>query len=309
MKNIVNVINLPKVSVIIPTYGGSNSLKRAIESVLEQNYGNFNIIVVDDNDPMTQARKQTEKIMKHFEGNSQVIYIKHDKNKNASAARNTGVKATDAKYLCLLDDDDLFLKNRIVHQVDFLEKHTEFQACYCWRIQNGKMICGIEEGDLTKSLLDLSFTPTTSAIMLTKNSYDSLNGFDETYRRHQDYEFLIRFFKKFKMGVVPEVLLRFEGNEVDNQLYGKKLYELKKHFFSQFKDEIELIESNNTGYKKRVYASHFATACIQLLKKGDFFLALKMYFEYGVEGGLLFWSIFFSKTVSGVFRKFKNLIK
>lgn len=68
----------------------------------------------------------------------------------ASAARNTGVKATDAKYLCLLDDDDLFLKNRIVHQVDFLEKNTEFQACYCWRIQNGKMICGIEEGDLQK---------------------------------------------------------------------------------------------------------------------------------------------------------------
>ena len=297
---------IPKVSVIIPTYGGSDSLKKAVKSVLEQNYPNFNVIVVDDNDPDTKARKHTEKIMSFFSGDSRVIYIKHKHNKNGAAARNTGVRNTDAKYLCLLDDDDLFLKNRIEYQVDFLEKHNEFQACYCWRIQNGKTICGKEEGDLSKSLLDLSFTPTTSAIMLTKNAYDSLNGFDETYRRHQDYEFLLRFFKKYRMGVVPEILLGFVGNEVDNQMYGKKLYELKKQFFTQFEDEIQLIEKCNPGYRKRVYAAHFASASIQLLRKGNFLLAVEMYFKYGIKGGIVFWNIFFTKAFSGIIRKIRK---
>lgn len=296
----------PKVSVIIPTYGGSDSLNRAIESVLSQRYENFNVIVVDDNNPGTIARKQTEETMTSFSEDNRVIYIKHDKNKNGAAARNTGVKSTDAKYLCLLDDDDIFLENRISHQVDFLENHSEFAACYCWRVQNGKTICGTEEGDLSGSLLDLSFTPTTSAIMISKKAYDDLNGFDETYCRHQDYEFLLRFFKKYKMGAVHEVLLGFVGNEVDNQVYGRKLYELKKQFFSQFAGEIEMLDREHPGYKKRVYASHFAAASIQLLRKGNIFLAIKLYFQYGVKGGTYFWMVFFSKSFSGITRRLRR---
>lgn len=297
----------PKVSVIIPTYGGSSSLIRAIKSVLEQSYNNYNIIVVDDNDPETNSRKQTEKIMSEFADNEKVIYLKHDRNKNGAAARNTGVSHSNSKYICLLDDDDFFMGERICKQVNFLENNTQFQACYCWRNQNGRNICGIEEGDLTESILDLSFTPTTSAIMLSKDSYDSINGFDETYKRHQDYEFLLRYFEKYKMGVVPEVLLGFVGNEVDNQLYGEKLYKLKQQFFIQFGDDIQHIEQKNPGFRKRVYASHFASAIITLLRKGDILLAMKMYLNYGIKGGFIFWKIFFKNSLNGLLRKIKNI--
>lgn len=293
----------PQVSIIIPTYGGSDSLTRAVESVLAQDYDSFDVIVVDDNNPGTQARKKTELIMQRYAQNPKVFYIKHEYNKNGAAARNTGAKFSQSKYLCLLDDDDIFLPDRLRLQVSFLE-NSEYEACYCWRKQYGKEVCGTETGDLSKSLLDLSFTPTTSAIMISKKAYDALNGFDETYRRHQDYEFLLRFFKKYKMGYVPAVLLEFVGNEVDNQVYGKKLYELKKIFFAQFGEEIERINNENPKFKKNVYAAHFASAIIQLLRKGNFILAFRMYLHYGREGGMKFWSIFLKKFLGWFFRKF-----
>lgn len=296
----------PLVSIIIPTYGGSDSLEKAIESVLQQKYENFNIIVVDDNNPSTVARDKTVLIMKKYADNDQIVYIQHEKNKNGAAARNTGVSATNAKYICLLDDDDIFLPNRISKQVDFLENNNQYQACYCWRTQNGKDICGTEVGNLSMSLLDLSFTPTTSAIMLTRESFNGINGFDESYRRHQDYEFLLRYFKKYQMGVVPEILLEFLGNEVDNQVYGKKLYDLKATFFDQFSNEIDRLNNSNSDFKKRVYAAHFASACIQLLRKGNIVLAFKMYIQYGVHGGVEFWKIFLNKSLSGIIRKIES---
>ena len=295
----------PKVSVVIPTYGGSDSLLRSINSVLAQNYSNFNIIVVDDNNPNSEGRKKTEKIISSF-SSEKLIYIQHSKNKNGSAARNTGVANTDAKYICFLDDDDIFLQNKIKSQTEYLEKNLEYQACYCWRKQKNELVCGTETGDLSKSLLDLSFSPTTPSIMISRKAYISLNGFDETYKRHQDYEFLLRFFKKYKMGVVKEVLIELFGNEVNNQLYGKKLYDLKEYFFKQFNKDIEELDKKNPGYKKKVYAGHFSSACKDLLRKGNVFLAVKMYFNYGVYGGFEFWKKFFSIFSRGLKKKLKG---
>ena len=79
------------VSVIIPTYKRADYLTRAIDSVLNQTYNNIEIIVVDDNNSNSTDRKNTESIMQKYNENSKIKYIKHSKNMNGSAARNTGV--------------------------------------------------------------------------------------------------------------------------------------------------------------------------------------------------------------------------
>ena len=239
----MDVIN-GKVSIIIPTYGGSDSLSRSVESVLTQEYEDFEILVVDDNNPESEARKKTQKEMERYANNPKVIYIKHECNKNGAAARNTGFRYSSGEYICLLDDDDAFLPGRISKQVEFLRLHSEYGACYCWRNQRGKIIKGSYTGDLSAYLLDLSFTPTTSALMIRRSCYEALNGFDESYRRHQDFEFMLRFFKMYKIGVVEEVLLNFIGNEINNQLRGKKLYDTKEQFLSQFETDINKIDAD-----------------------------------------------------------------
>ena len=244
--------------------------------------------------------------MGKYTNDPRVKYIKHERNKNGSAARNTGFIESEGEYICLLDDDDFFLPGRISKQVDFLKTHPEFGACYCWRKRHGKTISSSLTGDLSKPLLDLTFSPTTSALMIRRICYEMLNGFDESYQRHQDYEFLLRFFKLYKIGVVEEVLLEQCGNEVNNQLRGKKLFDTKAKFFSQFKSEIDRLETLNKGYKNKVYAAHFSDACKELIRYGDFGLAFKMYFMYGIKGGFLFWRYFFSRIGAWVKRKIKS---
>lgn len=292
-----------KVSVIIPTYGGSDSLVRSVESVLHQDYDDFEIIVVDDNNTDSDARKKTQELMRRYTDNPKIKYIKHECNKNGSAARNTGYRNSSGEFLCLLDDDDAFLQDRINKQVGYLYSHPEYGACYCWRKQRGEVIDGSYTGDLSEKLLDLSFTPTTSALMIRRSCYEALNGFDESYRRHQDFEFMLRFFKLYKIGVVKEVLLDFIGNEVNNQLQGKKLYDMKEQFFHQFGEDIDRLDVMNGGFKKKVYAVHYADTCKELIRYGNFGLAIKAYMKYGKKGGLLFWKHFFKRILFYIKRK------
>ena len=71
----------PLVSVIIPTYSRPTYLRRCLESVLNQTYKNIEIFVVDDNNPETEARIETEKIMNEYVNRKNVTYLKHNFNK------------------------------------------------------------------------------------------------------------------------------------------------------------------------------------------------------------------------------------
>lgn len=112
----------PLVSVIIPTYNRPTYLRRCLESVLNQTYKNIEIFVVDDNNPETEARIETEKIMNEYVNGKNVTYLKHNFNKNGSAARNTGWKHSSGKYITFLDDDDEIDESKIQKQVECLAK-------------------------------------------------------------------------------------------------------------------------------------------------------------------------------------------
>lgn len=281
------------VSVIIPTYKTNVSLQNAVNSVLKQTYLNIEIIVVDDNNPETPGREQAEKIMIQYQHNDKVKYIKHDKNKNGSAARNTGFAHSLGKYICLLDDDDIFLPNKVRKQVEYLCNNQEFEAVYCYRYHNNNIVMYNKEGDLSKELLTLRFMPYTSSIMITREAYGTLNGFDETYKRHQDIEFLLRYFQKYKIGVVSEPLIHIKGNDVNNTLHGVELEKLKTTFLEQFNDIISSLERNENGFRRKVYSINFSIVFLDYLKKGDFKRAFTIFRQYSKKYGIIFcFSIF-----------------
>lgn len=290
----------PFVSVIIPTYGGNASLQRSVESVLSQEYGSYEIIVIDDNNPDSLARAETERLMEKFGDNARVVYIKHEKNKNGAAARNTGVKAAKGEYIAFLDDDDIFLPAKLRQQACFMEQHLDYGAVYCWRRQGGKLIKSGLEGDLSKEILTLEFTPCTPAVMMRTSCYNELGGFDERFRRHQDFEFLLRFFEKYKIGVVKEPLVEIIGNSVNNQPQGKKAVEVKKQFLSTFDDKIRRIDVAEHGFMKRVWAVHYAQLAVTLSVHGHFLMLVKMYVQEGHKGGRMFWKRYL-KRIAEIF--------
>lgn len=289
------------VSVLIPTYKNSETLVRAVKSVLDQDFGGtFEVIVVDDNNPDDEFRRKTEVVMSVFDSNENVIYIKHDRNRNGAAARNTGFKNSKGRYICLLDDDDVFLQGKLEKQVKYMDDHPEFGGSYTWRKQSfGEEVKYTKTGNLEQDILLLDFFPTTITLMIRRECYESLNGFDESFRRHQDFEFLLRFFQYYEMGVVEEVLSQIIGKESQgNQVLGKDYEELKKRFLQTFEPAIQRIESKNPGFKKRVYANHYSDVFVSHIASKHYILAINLL----IRGTILYGNVYFLGRIVAHYR-------
>jgi glycosyltransferase involved in cell wall biosynthesis len=273
-------LNNIKVSIIIPTFGRPKTLKRAIDSVLVQTHKNYEVIVVDDNNPNSEFRSETENLMVQYTNKENIIYIKHEKNKNGAAARNTGIKKSTGSLLCFLDDDDWFLPHKLEIQIEHLLKNIQYQAVYCGWIKNNKKFKNRYSGDLTKELLLMEYEPMTPTLMFRREAIEALNGFDESFRRHQDYELMLRFFEKYKITFVDECLVGIGINVGENSLHGNELEQLKCNFFLQFDKNIKHLEILEKGITKRIYSRHYAKVFLNHLHYGYYKLAIKIIGKY-----------------------------
>lgn len=233
----------PLVSIVIPTFARPDNLIRAIESVLDQTYKNIEIIVVDDNGIDTHYQIETETLLKDYIGKN-ITYIKHDVNKNGSAARNTGLYNSKGDFINFLDDDDVFDKNKIELQVNKLLAFPEFDACYCNSLLQGKnrniITHNQKEGDLTLEVLTGKSVFNTSTILFRRKALLDINGWDETFQRHQDWELVIRFFRKYKICIVSPDKQLLTKIDTYNTVYKNpaKSIEYREYFLLKMKSDI-----------------------------------------------------------------------
>lgn len=207
------------VSVVITTFKGYEKIGRAIDSVLVQTYPDIEIIVVDDNTKGTEERYLTEKVMESYQ-NENIIYLKHDKNKNGAAARNTGIKVASGKYITFLDDDDYIVKNRIEEAVIQLKRNSAsiFFCSVCVVRKNISVkIVHIPAKICAKDiLLNDSIIGTGSNLFLAMDIVKIVNGFDESFKRYQDREFLLRICKVGKICTSNEIQVIKSENTQNN---------------------------------------------------------------------------------------------
>ncbi|MDD3138450.1 MAG: glycosyltransferase family 2 protein [Lachnospiraceae bacterium] len=246
------------VSVIIPTYGNPKYLKKSIDSVLTQTLNGLELIVVDDNQPESSARKQTEKIIGEYRG--RVQYIQHDCNKNGAAARNTGIRAAKGRYIAFLDSDDEYEATRLEKCFSALEKNADkYGAVYtgCSFYRNDTLYrkySSISSGNFLVETLACEFAFCTGSNIFMKASIvQELNGFDETFLRHQDYEFLVRFFEKYSILAFPEILVR-KNDEYLNLPKVGKVIEIKKQYLNKYKYLIDELSNKQINY---IYSSQY----------------------------------------------------
>jgi glycosyltransferase involved in cell wall biosynthesis len=292
------LVNEVLVSVIIPTYKRAELLPRAIGSVLDQTYKNIEVIIVDDNNPDTEFRKQTEQYMLKYSGDPRINYIKHHKNMNGAAARNTGLKHANGEFICFLDDDDWFMPGKIEKQLIYLFNNPSFHGAYCGRSQNNRVITSHCTGDLSKNILLSEFIPGPPTLMLSKYSLESIGGFNESYRRHQDSELLLRFFEKYTIGSVPEPLVVIGENLAENELHGLELERLKEDLLFDFGSVIDKLDSTNKYFKKTVYSRHYSQVFFDHLQNSYYSLALKVFVRNIKIAPIQFMKCLFSRLFS-----------
>ena len=114
---------LPLVSVVLPVFNGERYLRQTIDSILNQTYGHFELLVIDDG-----SEDGTPNVIRAY--GDQVRFLRQPHG-GASKARNHGLRLSQGKYIAMQDADDLWNKDKLALQVEFLEKHPDFGLVHC----------------------------------------------------------------------------------------------------------------------------------------------------------------------------------
>ena len=295
---------MKKVSIIIPTYKNRGGLTVSVDSALRQSYPNIEVIVVDDNSPDSLERESTRLKMASYSNESRVIYLQHSKNRNGAAARNTGIQNSTGEFIAFLDDDDEFLETKIERQVEYLDRHNNFAAVYCFSFVNGtKETIYPYEGDASIPLLMCRTKMYTPSLMFRKEALEAIGGFDEQFKRHQDYELLLKFFAHgYTIGCLQEYLTAVHslgGNKLD----AEKMLGVKKQFLQAFEGVISKLEVHNPGIRRRIASANYETVFESSLSQRRFKLAFRLFCKYFFISPITFTHNFLRSNLIRIKRK------
>jgi len=207
----------PLVSVIIPAYQAAEHIREALDSVFSQTYPNFEVVLVNDGSPDTEALEQA--IRSYGE---RLTYIRQE-NRGPSGARNTAIRTARGKYIACLDSDDIYLPDHLARLVPLLEEQA-LDLVYCdsyfvrdgvhdGRSSVGRAFVGLaferqpQSPPVTfEKLLTEECAVTTSAVVASRQAMIDAGLFDERYRRSEDFDLWVRMsFRGAKMDLLRQV--------------------------------------------------------------------------------------------------------
>ncbi|SVC88226.1 uncharacterized protein METZ01_LOCUS341080 [marine metagenome] len=209
----LNVIDAPKISIIVPTYNRANLLGEALHSIINQTYQGFELIVVDDG-----STDDTVETMKLFP-RAKLLTLKE--NSGVSKARNAGLASANGQFICFLDSDDLWDEKKLQVQVRWMENNIDCKICYTdeiW-IRNGVRVNPMKKhrkfsGDIFRHCLDLCIV-SPSSVMLRKELFDKIGNFDELLPACEDYDLWLRIALKHEFYFIEEPLITKRGGHAD----------------------------------------------------------------------------------------------
>ena len=207
------------VSVVIPTYNRINSLLRAIDSVLQQTYPIYQIIVVDNN-----STDNTYEILKNKYSKIEILF---ECKQGVSFARNKGIKFSESDWVALLDSDDAWKPKKIEKQLLLYENskkdsrviHTDELWYKDNVLLNQKKKHKKSGGDIFEKCVKLCCVSPSSAL-IRSDLFEDIGHFDETFPACEDYDFWLRVTAREKILFLNEPLtIKFGGH--DDQLSKK----------------------------------------------------------------------------------------
>lgn len=215
-------MKLNLVSVVITTYGRDKGmLLQAIESVLNQTYKNMELIVVDDNGTGTELQKKNAEFLSQY---PQIHYVTNSKNSGAQFSRNRGILEAEGEYVAFLDDDDIWMPEKIEKQLALLKKHNlDMVFCNGYRIDGNSLNkrklyqkCFISDKMISYNIeLERDRIGSTSHPLIRKECFAKIGFFDLDMPARQDYEMWLRICREYKVQGIDEPLFcyRYHGGD------------------------------------------------------------------------------------------------
>lgn len=203
---------MTKVSVITPVYNQDKFIQDAVDSVLNQTYKDFEIIVINDG-----STDKTEEILREY---GDKIRWKSQENQGHAVARNSGISVAKGEYFAFLDADDMCMPDRLELQVDYLDKHPAVGLVYTDYYQID------EEGEITKLiswsgngalLIQQNYVPGSSC-MCRSECLDTVGVFDADTLGSCDWDMWIRISERYPMHRIPKPLFKYRIHSKNTSL-------------------------------------------------------------------------------------------
>ena len=206
----------PEVSIIIPTYNRADFLKEALESLANQTFKNFEVLVVDDG-----STDSTRDIIKSYAPKINLSSIYLEENRGVSHARNLGIQKGVAPWIAFLDSDDLWLPQKLEMQLQYLKDHPELEICQTeeiW-IRRGIRVNPMKKhqksgGDIFKRCLELCMV-SPSATVISRGLFEKVGPFNEALPVCEDYDLWLKISSQYPIGLLSKPLIIKRGGHRD----------------------------------------------------------------------------------------------
>jgi glycosyltransferase involved in cell wall biosynthesis len=180
-----------EVSVIIPTYNSVQYLTAAIESVLEQTFKDYEILVIDDG-----STDNTSEAVKCY---GEIVRYIYQENGGVSVARNRGIKESKGKYVAFLDADDTWLPNKLERQIETLTCNLEYKFCFSDFLAVSEDLqplemkrLRLENSAISDLLLRGNIVGSICTVICERSLFDSVGGFDPKLSQCADWDMWVR---------------------------------------------------------------------------------------------------------------------
>lgn len=207
--------NSKLVSVIMPVYNRVGIVERAIDSVLNQTYTNFELLIIDDG-----STDGTRELLQNIHDN-RIKLIFSKTNKGASAARNIGLNKCSGEYIFYLDSDNEWDSRYLKSMVGAFMELPDADALYSGQFlydNIGQPPFAMRFGSLNKSLLKNGNYIDLNCFAHTRKVYQDIGGFDESLYRLVDWDLILRICNNFKVYSVPIILSKYYLNATENSI-------------------------------------------------------------------------------------------
>lgn len=290
---------MARVDIIIPTYNREKYLREAINSVLNQTYQDYKIIVIDDGST-DNTREIMEKYVTNYPNRIKYFY---QMNKGPSAARNKGIAASQAMFIAFLDSDDMWYPEKLEVQISFLERNPQFSMCFSESEvinANGNTVYFTNlrksiprDGWILKYILQKPsiFTP---SVIIRRNVFSSIGTFDESMGNiGEDTDLFLRVALNFQVCLIERPLIKCRIHE-QNISFDPLAYGYRIQIYKRFLRQNKLFHKQNKRLIAKIFAEiylKFAEILINNNQEWNASIQIGKHFIYGgtsIRGTILF---------------------
>ncbi|NHE55647.1 glycosyltransferase family 2 protein [Cyclobacterium plantarum] len=255
-------MNLPQLSVVMPVYNGEKYLEEAINSVLNQTFTDYELLIIDDG-----STDSSIEIIKSI-NDSRIRLIKNETNKGVAYTRNVGLKEAKGEYLAWMDCDDLIEPDRFEIQLKYLKENAEIGICgtALKRFGEGKPRVSREFSDPEMIKAALLFYPAirpATAMYRMEMIRKAKLSYDTRLAVAEDYDFYLQASFHFPIKNIDPVLYHYRASEKSiMKVYSERkqqLFEFHKIIYSKAFEKMGILK------QEKNYKLHYGCASTQLI--------------------------------------------